>query len=294
MAERGTIRAAAEAIGYTPSAISQQLSALESEVGAPVLERRGRNVVLTDAGRLVLEHGRDALEALERAEASVSELHGEPVGRVRIGALPSATATFLPLALRALQTQHPRVRVEVVVHPLDRNVHELRLGGLDVAVDQRYELAPHDLFDGLDETVLLEEPLVLLSPASTPIESVADAESCDWVAAPADTACGRSTRAVLAREGISPQLRYDVEDMVATVSLVAAGLAVALVPQLTQVHASDSVHVSVVPHEHRTISAVTRRAGRSRPAVRAVIEHLRIAAQDLAGPAPQSSSPSMT
>lgn len=294
VAERGTITAAAEAVGYTPSAVSQQLAALEAELGVPVLERRGRNVVLTDAGRLLLDHGRDALQALERAEAAVSELHGEPIGTVRIGALPSATATFLPPALCALQEQHPRLDVEVVVHPQDRNAQELRLGALDLAVDQHYSYAPHVLFDGLDETVLLREPLVLLSPASDPRSSVAAAADCDWVAAPADTACGRSSRVVLARHGIAPRIRYELEDMVATVGLVAAGLAVALVPRLTLVHASGDVHVAVVPDVDRTISALTRPAGSSRPAIRTVIEHLAAAAADLADGPVQSLTLSMT
>lgn len=282
VAERGTITAAAEAIGYTASAVSQQLAALETDIGVPVLERRGRNVVLTDAGRLVLKHGRHALDALERAETAVSELRGEPVGTVRMGALPSATASFLPPALCALRARYPRLDVEVVVHPADRNVQELRLRGLDIAVDQQYAYAPHDLFDGLDETVLLEEPLVLLSPSTDPRDSVADAADCDWVASPIDTACGRSAHAIMARYGISPRIRYELEDTVATVGLVAAGQAVALVPRLTYPRTSDDVHVVEVPNAGRRISALTRPSGTTRPAVRAVIEHLRIAADELA------------
>ncbi|MBW3551264.1 MAG: pilin, partial [Proteobacteria bacterium] len=129
--------------------------------GVPVLERRGRNVMLTDAGEVLVTHGREVLASLERTEAAVAELHGEPVGRVRIGALPSATASLLPPALQRLRAIHPRVEPEVVVHPLDENIRELRLGSLDVAVDQSYEFAPHGLFDGMDVTVLLDvEPEV--------------------------------------------------------------------------------------------------------------------------------------
>lgn len=279
VAQRGTITAAAEALGYTPSAVSQQLAALESELGVPVLERRGRNVVLTDAGHVLLEHGRDVLSALERAEAAVAELHGEPIGPVRIGALPSAAASLIPTALQRALAAHPRLEPEVVVHPLDQNIDELRLGAIDVAVDQRYEFAPHSLFDGLHETVLLTEPLVLLSPASSPMDTVAEAKDCHWVASPASSACGRSTRTIAARYGIPPRVRYETEDHFATVRLVAAGLAVAVVPSLALLHRPTDVHVAVLPNAHRTISALTRPAARSRPAIAAVIEHLVAAAE---------------
>lgn len=279
VSERGTITAAAKALGYTPSAISQQLSALEAEVGAPVLERRGRNVVLTDAGWLVLEHGREALAALERAEAAVAELHGEPGGVVRIGALASATASIVPAALQSALAAHPRLEPEVFVHPLDRNVEELRLGAIDLAVDQSYDSAPHNIFDDFDQTVLLREPLVLMSPASLPYATVADAKDADWIASPEGSACGRSTRTIAARYGIAPQYRYDCEDHFAIVRLVAAGLAVAIVPTLALLHPTANVHVSVVPDAHRTISALTRPAARARPAITTMIDHLLAAAK---------------
>lgn len=281
VAERGTITAAAEALGYTPSAISQQLTALEAELGVPVLERRGRNVMLTDAGEVLVTHGREVLASLERTEAAVAELHGEPVGRVRIGALPSATASLLPPALQRLRAIHPRVEPEVVVHPLDENIRELRLGSLDVAVDQSYEFAPHDLFDGMDVTVLLEEPLVLLSPVEDPRSSVLQAQDCDWVASPSGSACRTSTDTIAARAGFSTRVRYETEDHAATVRLVAAGLAVAVVPQLALTNNPAEVHVAVVPAAHRQICAITRPTGRPRPAVQAVIEQLQLAAADV-------------
>lgn len=274
LAERGTVTAAAEALGYTPSAVSQQLSALEAELGVPVIERRGRNVVLTDAGRVLLQHGRAALEALELAESSVAELHGEPTGPVRVGALSSAAATIVSDALKVVMERFPTIEPEVFVHPLDRNVEELRLGTLDIAVDQSYALAPHTLFDGLEVTELLTEPLVLLSPESHPIDTVEDADEFDWVTAPPDTACGRSMASIAARHGITPRYRYETDDHFATVRLVSAGLAVAVLPSLALLHAPDGVHTAVVPEATRTISAATRPTARTRPAVAALVDQL--------------------
>ncbi|MCB1010661.1 MAG: LysR family transcriptional regulator [Microthrixaceae bacterium] len=279
LAERGTVTAAAAALGYTPSAVSQQLAALEAELGVPVIERRGRNVVLTDAGHVLLQHGRDALTALELAESTVAELQGEPVGPVRIGALASATASLITHALRTVMAEYPRLEPNVVVHPLDRNVEELRLGALDIAVDQSYKLSPHSMFDGLEVTELLTEPLLLLSPQDTPCETVDEAADLDWVCSPADSACGRSTAGIAARYGIAPRYRYETDDHFATVRLVGAGLAVAVLPALALLHPPDGVHTAVVPGAARTISAATRPSARSRPAVATVIEHLTIAAE---------------
>lgn len=278
VAARGTVTAAAEALGYTPSAVSQQLSTLEAEVGVPVLERRGRNVALTDAGRLLVEHGAAVLAAVERAEAAVAELRDEPVGPVRIGALASAAASIVPAALRSALAAHPALEPSVVVHPLDQNLRELRLGGIDIAVDQTYDLAPGDDLADLERTELLREPLLLLSPATAPQRSVADAAAIAWAASPADSACGRSTRAITAAHGIAPRFAYETDDHHATVSLVASGLAVAVLPALAVRHHPADVHVEVVPNACRTIFAITRPATRTRPAIAAVVEHLRRAA----------------
>lgn len=274
VAHRGTITAAAEAIGYTPSAISQQLAALEAELGVPVLERSGRNVVLTDAGRLLVRHGAEAISALERAESAVAELHGKPVGPIRIGALASATASILPVALRAALAEHPGLEPTVVVHPLDENLRELRLGGIDIAVDQSYDSAPDDGLDDFERTVLLEEPLLLLSPAGDPVHRVVDAAGRDWVASPATSSCGRSTRAIAASAGLVPRFTYETDDHFATVNLVSAGLAVAVVPGLALLHRPPNVHVAVVPGAHRSIAALTRPAAQRRPAITAMVEHL--------------------
>lgn len=278
VAERGTITAAAEALGFTPSAVSQQLAALEGQVGVPVLTRRGRNVVLTDAGRLLIEHGQDAIAALERAEAAIAELHGEPTGPVRIGSLASPAASIIPAALKSLRLEHPSVEPEVVVHPLDRNLEELRLGSIDIAVEQRYDHIPNSRFDGFDQSQLLREPMVLLSPASAPVLSVDAARDLDWVASPAGTACGREIRRIAANHGFSPRCRYETEEHSATVRLVGAGLAVALAPSLWLMYRPDDVHVQVVPDSWRTIAALTRPATAARPAIGAVIDHLAAAA----------------
>lgn len=281
VSERGTVTAAAEALGYTPSAVSQQLASLESDLGVPVIQRLGRNVVLTDAGRLLIEHGTVAIAALERAQTAVAELHSEPTGPVRIGSLASAAGSIVTDALKSLVAEHPRIEPRVSVHPLDLNIEELRLGSIDLAVEQSYRLAPHNAFEGLDVTELLTEPLLLLSPASNLCETVEDAAGRDWVASQPGTGCRRSTEGVVAAVGVAPRYRYETEDHFATVRIVASGLAVALLPALALLHPTEGVHVAVVPDATRTISAVTRPSARARPAVAAMIDHLLRASREL-------------
>lgn len=169
------------------------------------------------------------------------------------------------------------------VHRVGRrqNIDELRLGSIDIAVDQSYAEAPHLYFEGLDQTVLLTEPLFLLTPAGSGVASVAAAEGWDWVASPPSSACGRSTRSIAARAGFAPRVRYETDDHFATVRLVSAGLAVAIVPLLALLHRPTDVDMHRIPRTHRTLSAVTRPAARARPAVTAVIEHLQAAAAEL-------------
>ncbi|MCB1270232.1 MAG: LysR family transcriptional regulator [Microthrixaceae bacterium] len=278
LAERGTVTAAAEALGYTPSAVSQQLAALEGELGTPVTERQGRNLVLTDAGRLLLEHGSDALDALERAHTAVAALRGEPIGPVRVGSLASAAASIVADALCTLLAEHPNVEPQLSVHPLDRNIEELQLGTIDLAVEQSYALAPHSAFDGLEVTDLLTEPLLLLSPADTPCRTVDDAAELPWIASPPSAACRRSTESVAARHGLSPDYCYETDDHFATMRLVGAGLAVAVLPALALLHEPRGIRVAVIPDATRTISAVTRPSAGARPAVAKLIEHLVAAA----------------
>lgn len=281
VAVRGTITAAAEAMGYTPSAISQQVASLEAELGVSVLERRGRNVVLTDAGRLLVEHSADVLAALERADVAIAELHGAPVGTVRIGAVASATAAIVPMALQRALAEHPGLEPEVIVSPLDENMRELELGTIDIAVDQSYDFVPHDHFDGFDQTVLLREPMLLLSPRADPVDQVEDTCDRSWIAAPAGSECGRSIRTITTLAGITPRFTYETDDFFATVALVEAGLAVAIVPSLAMQSRPTGVHVSVVPDARRTISAFVRPAARARPAISVLLDHLVQAAADL-------------
>src|SRR6266487_2836245 len=139
VAERGTITAAAESLGFTPSAISQQLSALERESGTALLERVGRRVRLTDAGQVLVGHTGPVLAALEEARAALEQSRDAIAGELRVAASGSvARALVIPVAA-AITAARPRLRVTVLEHETDDGLRELRLGRLDVVVARSEE-----------------------------------------------------------------------------------------------------------------------------------------------------------
>ncbi|MGH8928122.1 MAG: LysR family transcriptional regulator, partial [Acidimicrobiia bacterium] len=279
VAERGTITAAAEALAYTPSAVSQQLSILEEEVGTPLLERQGRNVALTPAGRVLVDHTPAVFDAIERATTAVSEASGEVAGKVTVGALPSVMAALIPDAFRSLAAEYPRVSLYLVEFNHDDAARELRLGALDIAIDQRYKHVPHNRHQGLETKKLLDEPLYLAVPADSSVRRLADASTHRWVVAPLETSeCGRAVRAICRSAGFEPNVQYEIDDFEVTLQLVASVDACAILPALALTRLPENVRLVPLVGPTRQIVAVTRPAGRHRPAVGAFIDHLERAA----------------
>ncbi|GAA2813849.1 hypothetical protein GCM10020219_102670 [Nonomuraea dietziae] len=161
LSRRGTIAAVAEALTFTASAVSQQLSALEREAGLPLLERTGRTVVLTPAGRLLVEHAEAVLASLERAEAALAATRTGPSGPLRIGAFPTAARALLPEALTILGEEHPGLEPMVAeIDPADVSA-ALRAGTLDVALVHEYDFVPPVVDDSVETRPLLTEPMYL-------------------------------------------------------------------------------------------------------------------------------------
>src|SRR4051794_27774414 len=147
--ERGTLGAVAVALGYSPSAISQQLALLANEVGVPLLEKAGRGVRLTDAGRVLAHHARTMLAAAETAPADLAAVSGEGRGTARVGGLQPAARRFLVPAVAQLMTDHPRVRVEISELELEEALPDLRLGAVDLVIGDEYDGHPRPRPAGL-------------------------------------------------------------------------------------------------------------------------------------------------
>jgi DNA-binding transcriptional LysR family regulator len=290
LAHRGTIAAVAQALSFTPSAVSQQLSALEREAGLPLLERSGRRVVLTPAGRNLVRHAEAVLEQLERAAAELAGARQGLAGPLRIGTFASAGRTMIPAALVALARQHPGLEPMVSeIDPADV-ADALRAGDLEVALIHEYDFSAARPEPGLETEALCTEAMFLAWPA--PPGAVTGTETTvavgaateigrwrdwPWITASPGTLCQQMTVRACQAAGFTPRARHRVDDFNTTLALVAAGQGVALVPQLgLDAKPAPGVMLTRLPLSRRT--KVAYRSGADRhPAVAAFTTALRSA-----------------
>ncbi|MGH3407149.1 MAG: LysR substrate-binding domain-containing protein [Streptosporangiaceae bacterium] len=290
LAHRGTIAAVAQALAFTPSAVSQQLSALEREAGLPLLERSGRRVVLTPAGRNLVRHAETVLEQLERAAAELASARQGLAGPLRIGTFASAGRTIIPAALVALARQHPGLEPMISeIDPADV-ADALRAGDLEVALIHEYDFAAAGPEPGLATEALCTEAMYLASPApeeppdeprDPPDEPGPDSpigrwRDWPWITATPGTMCQQMTVRACQAAGFTPRTRHRVDDFSTTLALVAAGQGVALVPQLGLADLPPGVTLTRLPLSRRTKIAYRSGAGRH-PAVAAITAALRSA-----------------
>lgn len=290
----GTIAAVAQAHTYTPSAVSQQLSALEREAGVALLQRSGRRVTLTPAGRVLVVHAETVLAALEEATAALVAAATGLTGSLRIGAFPTAVRTLLPAALVALG-QHPGL--ELTVTELDPVAvpDALRERRLDVGLLHDYDVVPVEPDPALDTMPLLDETVFLAvpgagpptaltaqptpgagSPIDGPLGTVRDAA---WIVATPGTLCHTVTLQVCRAAGFTPRVRHRADDFTAVLALVAAGQGVSLVPQLAAAHPPDGIRLVPLPTRRRTRIAY-RRGAAAHPAVAAFVTAIRAATDE--------------
>ncbi|MFC3980835.1 LysR family transcriptional regulator [Streptosporangium jomthongense] len=238
--ERGTLAAVAAALGYSPSTVSQQLALLERETGARLLDKAGRGVRLTDAGRLLAQHARVLLSAAEAAEADLATLSGVIRGTVRAGGLQSAARRLLIPAVARMKADHPQVRVEIFELELEQSLPGLRLGAVDLVIGDEYDSHPRPRPAGLRFTLLLEEHLKIVLPAAHRLArpgrpvALTDLRSDIWAASAEGT--GHHAMVVgtcRALGGYEPDIRHRSSDADVQLELVRAATAVALMPTLS-------------------------------------------------------------
>ncbi|WP_040787120.1 LysR family transcriptional regulator [Nocardia pneumoniae] len=275
LAHRETIAAVAEALAYTPSAVSQQLAALEREAGVPLLARTGRRVTLTPAALALVEHTETILAVLEQATAELATANTELTGTLRIGAFPTAVRTFLSSALVALSTAHPRLELRVTELDPALAPDALRAETLDVALVQEYDYVPVAADPALHSEPLFEEVVYLAARGTQPL--AAHRES-PWIASTPGTLCHTMTVRACEAAGFTPRIRHHADDFGTVLALVAAGQGVALVPELGARECPADVVLSALPTRRRTRLAYRRGTG-NHPAVRAA----RVALRESAG-----------
>jgi DNA-binding transcriptional LysR family regulator len=265
LAHRGTIAAVAEALSFSPSAVSQQLSTLEAEAGVTLLERVGRRVRLTPQAELLVAHTEILLEQLEQAEAELAETTQDLSGTVRVAAFQTAVLSLIPDALTRLAAGYPRLRVEVTELEPERSFPGLVAREFDVVLGEEYPGHPQPRRREIERHHLVTDELRLVTPQAWPVTGeLAQLASRPWVMEPVGTPSREWTTAVCRDAGFEPDVRFTSTDLLIHLRLVETGHAAALLPDLAGAGQRPCVQVWQLSGQpvRQVFSAVRRGAGR--------------------------------
>ncbi|GGM51485.1 LysR family transcriptional regulator [Dactylosporangium sucinum] len=298
LARHGSVTAAAAALHYAQPSVSHHLARLEAETGTQLLQRAGRGVRLTAAGRLLAERAEEILGRLDAAEAELAEHAGLRAGRVRLAAFPSALGSFVPLAAARFAAAFPAVTLTLVEAEPPEALSLLRSGEVDAAVVFDYAAAvaapttaspttaspttASPAAPGVRLVPLFAEPLHLVTPLSVDADLASLAEA-RWIAG-----CDRCRSSLLQRcsaAGFVPDISFTTDDYVAVQALVAAGLGVTILPDLAlRAHRSPAVRAVPLTGGERHVSAAVYGAPPDPPATARLLEALCAEGQRTAPP----------
>ncbi|MEU9845479.1 LysR family transcriptional regulator, partial [Actinomadura sp. NPDC048032] len=236
---RGTLAAVADALGYTPSAVSQQLAQLQRDVGVPVVERAGRRLRLTEAGEVLVEHAEALLERAKRAEEAALAASGRVAGAVRVVGFQTALLHVLAPALPRLADTYPDLVVDVLDEEFHRVLQALVLQEIDVVLNDEYSHLPRPRRPELTSEVLVTEIMRVGMPEGHPLAGpggpvrMADLAGCPWATGHVGTNhADLLERTCVELGGFRPDVRFRSNDLMVIFAMVAQGGAVCLVPDL--------------------------------------------------------------
>ena len=288
LSERGTIAAVADALQFTPSAVSQQLAMLEREAGVPLLERAGRGVRLTDAALVLVEHADALLARAALAEADLAAAAGTVRGRGRIAGFQSVALRIALPAIAELAGTAPELRCELVEAEPEDALPALALGDLDLVLGDEWPHQPWRLRPGLERHALLRDPVHVVLPAGHPAARrhpdavpLGELAGAAWAAGHAGLSWEAMTRRTCRTlGGFEPDIRLRANDATVALAAVGRGLAVTLLPGLPLAGHGPELAVRAIEGQalDREILAVTRAADAARPSTQALLAAVRRAA----------------
>ncbi|TDD17805.1 LysR family transcriptional regulator [Kribbella turkmenica] len=279
----GSVNRAAEVLGYTPSAVSQQLAKLERETHTVLVERRGRGIVLTDAAQQLAATAARVLELVEDAELTLEEQRGQAIGTLTIAAFPTAARGLLPGALSTLIDEHPNLDVRVIeVDPFEA-VAAVNRGEIHVAVVHDWHNTPLTLPEGLSRLKLGSEPADVLVPATHRLAGKEFVRAEDlvgerWICQPAGSICHEWLMRTMRRAGVEPDVAYSIAEYQTQLAMLARGIGIGLLPRLGRGTVPDGVVViPLQPAPSRRLYAVWRTTAARRPAIAVTLATLQAA-----------------
>ncbi|GAA3805862.1 LysR family transcriptional regulator [Nocardioides panacisoli] len=282
VAEHGSVGAAAEATGFTPSAVSQQVKRLERQLGVPLLERVGRGVMLTGQGRHLVDGGTQVLADLEELEAGIRHRSGVVAGEVRLVAFSTAMRGLVAPVARELLDKYADLRLALQEREPWDTVDMVAGGHCDVGIVHRWGGVAFAVPEHVVTTRVAEDVADLIVPHDHPLaqrRSVTphDLVDVDWIATPENTICRQWLHRMFDGTGRPPRIAHVSMEFESHLALVASGLGVALVPRLGRAPLGPDLAAVAVrdPEPVRIVDALHRRTMTDSPAVAAVLEALR-------------------
>ncbi|GAA1195541.1 DNA-binding transcriptional LysR family regulator [Kitasatospora gansuensis] len=280
VAVHGSVGGAAAALGFTPSAISQQIAKLERETRTVLLERQGRGVALTDAARALADTAQQVLALVEQAEVTLEEQRGEAVGRLVVAAFATGARGILPGALAELRERCPELDVRLLEVDPYLAAELVARGEVDLALVQDWPTVPLPIQDGLSRLDLGLDPVDLLLPAGHPLAALAVVPvgrllGQRWISVPPGNICHDWLVRTLREAGEEPDVIYQVGEFETQIALIGAGLGIGLVPRLGRAVLPPGVVARpVVPEPTRRVFVLWRTRTSRRPAITATLHAL--------------------
>jgi molybdate transport repressor ModE-like protein len=278
VARHGSFSAAAESLGYTQPAVSRQIATLEAETGAVLVKRAADGARLTDAGGVLVRHADVIFAALDDAENELRAVMGLEAGRVRLAAFSSAAASIVPLAIARFRDIHPGVELVVEILEEEESIPRLRCGELDIALSNGAEPVPGELIERIH---LFDDPMYVALPSGHRLAERHKVRLCDLADEPwmlgATSTCpdARMFKRACHAAGFEPNISFENDDYHALLGFVAAGVGVALIPDLAARAAREDVVIRSLgtgAPVRQVMAAVP--AGYRAPAAEAMLEIL--------------------
>jgi DNA-binding transcriptional LysR family regulator len=277
----GSFSAAADSLAYTQSAVSQAVARLEAETGVALIERDRRGARPTASGTALVEHADGILARLEAAEDDLAAIAGVRGGRLRMASFPTAGATLMPLAIATFSSAHPAVELSLAEGEPEEIAPRLRAGELDLALLFEFRGVSEKLGPKLRRLELLQDPMYLALPNGHPLADaprirLEDLSGESWVQTSAESPCARHVVRSCRAAGFEPSVSFESDDYQTVQGLVAAGVGVALIPELALSSARDEVSIRALHPKGpvRRVIAATAQGGGGPPAAERMLEIL--------------------
>lgn len=292
VASLGTVAKAAEELGYTASAVSQQIKRLERQLGVAVMAPAGRTLTLTPAGRILVDTAPEVFQALERCvEAAQSVSGGSPRGRLRVVAFSTAVRGLLAPALATLSSHYPEVRVEIAEQDPGKALYSVEAGTSDLALVHDADGLPNPLPSSMTQRLVHTDIGDVVMRRSHPLAlkpgplTSADLGGYSWVTSPHGTVCHEWFRRLFAEDPHDPDVLHLIDDFSTQLALVAAQDVLALIPRLARPPlGADLTCRELLRQPKRDVHAVWRISADDSPTIRALLAELGLVVPTSIGP----------